>query len=151
MPVTQANVMRRQDHPSASGRRFPLVRPRTSANATSRLPGDVSRLSFATTPCPALQRPPESSACAVLTVQRLRVRQVLFELLVQILAHADVLKHPLKFRGVLKTARLLKRSHTTVLLVPPETQCRHGRRMETPHCTEATTTARVTAACAGTR
>lgn len=45
--------------------------------------------------------------CA-LTVQRLRVGQVLLELLVQVLTDSDVLEHSLQFGRVLKAARLLQ-------------------------------------------
>lgn len=44
-----------------------------------------------------------------LTVQRLRVGKVLFKLLVQVLADADVLEHALEFGGVLKTTCLLQK------------------------------------------
>lgn len=43
-----------------------------------------------------------------LTVQRLRVGQVLLELLVQVLTDSDVLEHSLQFGRVLKAARLLQ-------------------------------------------
>lgn len=43
----------------------------------------------------------------VRTVQRLRVGQVLLELLVQVFADSDVLEHPLQLGRVLEAARLL--------------------------------------------
>lgn len=46
---------------------------------------------------------------SALTVQRLRVGKVLFKLLVQVLADADVLEHALEFGGVLKTTCLLQK------------------------------------------
>lgn len=44
-----------------------------------------------------------------LTVQRLRVGQVLLKLLVQVFADADVLEHPLQFGRVLETTGLLQK------------------------------------------
>jgi len=43
----------------------------------------------------------------VLTVHRLRVGQVLLELLVEVFTDSDVLEHPLQFGRVLEAARLL--------------------------------------------
>lgn len=68
-------------------------------------------LAFATKSAASSQSPARSRKLGnpgILTVQRLGVRQVLFELLVQIFAYTNVLKHPLKFRGILKTTSLLK-------------------------------------------
>lgn len=50
----------------------------------------------------------------LLTVQRLRVAEMFFELLVQVFADTDVLEHALQFRRVLETARLLQRNTTVI-------------------------------------
>lgn len=83
---------------------------------TSCVPGPeflikLPSLAFATKSAASSQSPARSRKLGnpgILTVQRLGVRQVLFELLVQIFAYTNVLKHPLKFRGILKTTSLLK-------------------------------------------
>lgn len=48
------------------------------------------------------------------TVQRLRVAEVLLELLVQVFTDADVLEHPLQFGRVLEAARLLHKKKKKV-------------------------------------
>jgi hypothetical protein len=54
------------------------------------------------------KNPEAPHECLILTVQWFWIRQVLFELFIQIFAYTNILKHALKFGGILKTTSLLK-------------------------------------------